>query len=91
MRTKKEILRLLKRAIVREIFRLLTRPAPIDDYRDLRAARQAKKHHPGASQDQEARKQAKTTSRGLDRTDLGNVGRGVIGKSRPDGFVYQPD
>jgi hypothetical protein len=33
----------------------------------------------------------KTTSRGLDRADLGNVGRGVIGKSRPDGFVYQPD
>jgi transposase len=41
-RTKKEILRLLKRAIAREIFRLLTRPTPIDDYRDLRAARQAK-------------------------------------------------
>jgi transposase len=41
-RTKKEILRLLKRAIAREIFRLLTRPAPIDDYSDLRPARQAK-------------------------------------------------
>jgi transposase len=41
-RTKKEILRLLKRAIIREIFRLLTRPTPIDDYRDLRPARQAK-------------------------------------------------
>jgi transposase len=41
-RTKKEILRLLKRAIARETFRLLTRPAPVDDYRDLRAARQAK-------------------------------------------------
>jgi transposase len=41
-RTKKEILRLLKRAIAREIFRLLTRPAPIDDYCDLRPARQAK-------------------------------------------------
>jgi len=41
-RTKKEILRLLKRAIAREIFRLLTRPTPIDDYRDLRPARQAK-------------------------------------------------
>jgi transposase len=41
-RTKKEILRLLKRAIAREIFRLLTRPAPVDDYGDLRAARQAK-------------------------------------------------
>jgi transposase len=41
-RTKKEILRLLKRAIAREIFRLLTRPAPIDDYGDLRPARQAR-------------------------------------------------
>jgi DNA-binding XRE family transcriptional regulator len=41
-RTKKETLRLLKRAIVREVFRLLTRPAPVDDYRDLRPARQAK-------------------------------------------------
>jgi hypothetical protein len=41
-RTKKEILRLLKRAIAREMFRLLTRPAPVDDYRDLRPARQAK-------------------------------------------------
>jgi transposase len=41
-RTKKEILRLLKRAIAREVFRLLTRPAPLDDYRDLRTARQAK-------------------------------------------------
>jgi transposase len=41
-RTKKEILRLLKRAIAREIFRLLTRPAPIDDYGDLRRARQAR-------------------------------------------------
>src|SRR5262249_33176280 len=41
-RTKKEILRLLKRAIAREIFRLLTRPIPLDDYHDLRPARQAK-------------------------------------------------
>jgi transposase len=41
-RTKKEILRLLKRAIAREIFRLLTRPVPVDDYGDLRPARQAK-------------------------------------------------
>lgn len=41
-RTKKEILRLLKRAIAREMFRLLTRPGPVDDYRDLRPARQAK-------------------------------------------------
>ena len=38
----KEILRLLKRAIAREVFRLLTRPGPIDDYGDLRPARQAK-------------------------------------------------
>jgi transposase len=41
-RTKKEILRLLKRAIAREVFRLLTRPCLIDDYTDLRPARQAK-------------------------------------------------
>jgi hypothetical protein len=41
-RTKKEILRLLKRAIAREVFRLLTRPVPVDDYSDLRPARQAK-------------------------------------------------
>jgi transposase len=41
-RTKKEILRLLKRAIAREVFRLLTRPHLIDDYTDLRPARQAK-------------------------------------------------
>jgi transposase len=41
-RSKKDILRLLKRAIAREIFRLLTRPCPIDDYRDLRSTRQAK-------------------------------------------------
>ncbi|MGO9151579.1 IS110 family transposase [Mycobacterium sp.] len=41
-RTKKEILRLLKRAMAREVFRLLTRPGPIDDYSDLRPARQAK-------------------------------------------------
>jgi transposase len=41
-RTKKEILRLLKRAIAREVFRLLTRVCPIDDYTDLRPARQAK-------------------------------------------------
>ena len=41
-RTKKEILRLLKRAIAREVFRLLTRPTPVDDYSDLRPARQAK-------------------------------------------------
>jgi transposase len=33
---------LLKRAIAREVFRLLTRPGPIDDYSDLRPGRQAK-------------------------------------------------
>jgi transposase len=42
-RNKKEILRLLKRAIAREVFRLLTRPGPVEDDSDLRAARQAKK------------------------------------------------
>jgi transposase len=41
-RTKKEILRLLKRAIAREMFRLLTRDYQIDDYTDLRPAREAK-------------------------------------------------
>ncbi|MFW3116028.1 transposase, partial [Mycobacterium haemophilum DSM 44634] len=41
-RRKAEILRLLKRAIAREVFRLLTRPCVIDDYSDLRPARQAK-------------------------------------------------
>ena len=90
MRTKKEILRLLKRAIVREIFRLLTRPGPIDDYRDLRPARQAKKITLAPARIRKPANKRKTTSRDLDRTDLGNVGRGVIGKSRPDGFVYQP-
>jgi transposase len=41
-RTKKEILRLLKRAIAREMFKLLTRVCAFDDYSDLRPARQAK-------------------------------------------------
>ncbi|WP_440971608.1 IS110 family transposase [Mycobacterium paragordonae] len=41
-RSKIEILRLLKRAIAREVFRLLTQPCAIDDYSDLRPARQAK-------------------------------------------------
>jgi transposase len=41
-RTKKEILRLLKRAIAREMFKLLTRTCDFDDYSDLRPARQAK-------------------------------------------------
>jgi transposase len=41
-RSKKDILRLLKRAIAREMFRHLTAPCPIDDYSDLRPARQAK-------------------------------------------------
>ena len=37
-----EILRLLKRAIAREIYRLLTRQIPVPSYADLRPARQAK-------------------------------------------------
>ena len=41
-RSKLDILRLLKRAIAREAFRLLTQPCAIDDYSDLRPARQAK-------------------------------------------------
>jgi transposase len=41
-RSKKDILRLLKRAIAREMFKHLTKPCPIDDYSDLRPARQAK-------------------------------------------------
>jgi transposase len=41
-RTKLDILRLLKRAIVRETFRHLTSPCAVDDYSDLRPARQAK-------------------------------------------------
>lgn len=41
-RSKLEIIRMLKRAIAREIFRLLTRPAAVPDYDDLRPARQAK-------------------------------------------------
>ena len=41
-RTKKDILRLLKRAIAREMFKHLTAPCPIDDYSDLRPTRQAK-------------------------------------------------
>jgi transposase len=35
-RTKKDILRLLKRAIAREMFKHLTAPCPIHDYSDLR-------------------------------------------------------
>ena len=41
-RSKKEILRKLKRAISREIYRLLTRPCPVPEWADLRPARQAK-------------------------------------------------
>jgi transposase len=41
-RSKLDILRLLKRAIAREAFRLLTQPCAVDDYSDLRPARQAK-------------------------------------------------
>ena len=41
-RSKIEILRLLKRAIAREVFTLLTRACAFDDYADLRPTRQAK-------------------------------------------------
>jgi transposase len=41
-RSKLDILRLLKRAIAREMFRRLTSPCPIDDYSDLRPTRQAR-------------------------------------------------
>lgn len=41
-RSKKEILRLLKRALAREVFRLLTQPCAVDDYSDLRPARREK-------------------------------------------------
>lgn len=40
--SKKDILRKLKRAIAREMFKLLTQPLAIDDYSDLRPTRQAK-------------------------------------------------
>jgi len=41
-RSKLEIIRMLKRAIAREIYRLLTQPVTVPDYSDLRPARQAK-------------------------------------------------
>jgi transposase len=41
-RSKREIIRLLKRAIAREIYRLLTHPAELPNYTDLRTVRQAK-------------------------------------------------
>jgi transposase len=41
-RSKREILRLLKRAIAREVYRLLTRDVCIPDFADLRAARQSR-------------------------------------------------
>jgi len=41
-RSKMEILRLLKRALAREVFRLLTTACEVDDYSDLRPARQDK-------------------------------------------------
>jgi transposase len=41
-RSKKEILRQLKRAIVREIYRHLTQPSPVPVWDDLRPAREAK-------------------------------------------------
>jgi transposase len=40
-RSKREIIRLLKRAIAREIYRLLTHPAGVPNYADLRTVRQA--------------------------------------------------
>jgi transposase len=40
--TRMEILRKLKRAIAREIFKLLTRQIAVPEYKDLRSARQAK-------------------------------------------------
>lgn len=39
-RSKMEVLRLLKRALAREVFRLLTQHCEVDDYSDLRPARQ---------------------------------------------------
>lgn len=41
-RTKKEVIRLLKRAIAREVFRYLTTTVTVPDIADLRPARQAK-------------------------------------------------
>ena len=41
-RSKMEILRLIKRALAREVFRLLTQHCEVDDYSDLRPARQHK-------------------------------------------------
>ena len=41
-RSKASIIRMLKRAIVREIHRLLTQQIPVPEYADLRPARQAK-------------------------------------------------
>ncbi|WP_374211739.1 hypothetical protein [Streptomyces sp. YS415] len=41
-RTKKEVIRLLKRAIAREVFRLLTTPVQVPEIADLRPARQTK-------------------------------------------------
>lgn len=40
-RSKREILRMLKRAIAREMFKLLTRQIELEDFSDLRPARQA--------------------------------------------------
>ncbi len=41
-RSKMEILRLLKRALAREVFRLLTQHCEVDNYSDLRPARKSK-------------------------------------------------
>ena len=40
--TRMEILRKLKRAIAREVFKLLTRQIAVPEYKDLRPARQSK-------------------------------------------------
>ncbi|MGB0438120.1 MAG: IS110 family transposase, partial [Mycobacterium sp.] len=41
-KSKMEVLRKLKRAIAREIFKLLTRPIAVPEYADLRTTRQTK-------------------------------------------------
>lgn len=48
-RSSREILRRLKRAIAREVFKYLTRTITVPAIDDLRPLRQAKKHHPAPS------------------------------------------
>ena len=71
-RSGKEILRRLKRAICREIYRYLTNPCPVPEWTDLRPARQAKQitletaaHHFGVWP-----AHISTIERGLRRDDL---------------------